>query len=124
MSESEKSAPRNYFRLEYPSEVRPQIYIDDGVYPVINLCEGGVKFSRAKGKKSQEELDIGGEAELKARIIFHDSDESTVVGRIIRTDRDTIVLKLSEGVSFQKIMAEQRFLLNKYGTLRRPLDTR
>ncbi len=123
MSEKEKSPPRNYFRLEYPTEVRPQIYIDDDVYPVINLCEGGVKFSRVKGTQNQE-LDVGGDADLKARIIFHDSDESTVIGRVIRTDRDAIVLKLSEGISFQKIMAEQRFLLNKYGTLRRPLDDR
>ena len=120
MSKDNKdSPPRNYFRLEYPTEVRPQIYIEDAVYPVINLCEGGVKFSRLRGSNDLLEL---GDNNLKARIIFHDAAESTVVGQIIRSDRDSIVLKLSEGVSFQKIMAEQRFLLNKYGTLRRPVD--
>ena len=58
----------------------------------------------------------------RAVIVFHNSDQTSVIGQVLRTDKDSIVLQLSEGVPLQQIMAEQRFLLNKYGTLRRPAE--
>lgn len=113
----EKSSPRNYFRLEYPTEVRPKIVIDETAYPVINLCEGGVKFAVDTRKE-----DVDAEVEHKATIVFHDKAQANVKGEIIRSDRGSMVLKLSTGVPLQQIMSEQRFLLNKYGTLRRPKE--
>ena len=116
MDDKDKN-PRNYFRLEYPKDVRPRIKIADSSYPVINLCEGGVKFAI---NHKRDDVDAKGEHE--AVIVFHNSDETEVIGRVIRIDKDSVVLKLSEGVPLQQIMSEQRFLLNKYGTLRRPRD--
>ena len=112
MSADDKN-PRNYFRVEYPAEVRPEILINDRSYPVINLCEGGVKFA-AKKKDLEEKKDH------EAVIVFYNSDKTEVIGKVIRSERNAVVLPLSEGVPLQQIMPEQRFLLNKYGTLRRP----
>ncbi|SMF30100.1 hypothetical protein [Pseudobacteriovorax antillogorgiicola] len=117
MGAKEDKSPRNYFRLEYPNEVRPRIFIDKNSYPVINLCEGGVKFAIDPRKD-----DVEAERVHEAVIVFHNSDQTEVIGKVIRSEKDSVVLKLSEGVPLQQIMAEQRFLLNKYGTLRRPLE--
>ncbi|MFW7378823.1 MAG: hypothetical protein ACOH5I_08455 [Oligoflexus sp.] len=111
---------RDYFRVEYPPEVQPIIQLEDGSFPVINLCEGGVKFAFNTKDHDLKELE---QRTFNATIVFHNHDRSQVIGTIIRADKGSVVLKLSQGVSFQKIMAEQRFLLNKYGTLRRPSDT-
>jgi hypothetical protein len=108
---------RTYFRVEYPPGVQPIIQFNKGRYPVINLCEGGVKFSFDTRSADLPSLE---KKTFNATIIFHNHDQTQVIGRIIRAEKDSLVLQLSEGVSFQKIMAEQRFLLNKYGTLRRP----
>ena len=114
MSANEKH-PRNYFRVEYPHEVRPQILIDEQSYPVINLCEGGVKFVIRDETRDAEK-------DYEAVIVFHNSDQTDVIGKLIRSEKDAVVFQLSEGVPLQQIMSEQRFLLNKYGTLRRPND--
>jgi hypothetical protein len=45
-----------------------------------------------------------------------------VTGRILRIDSDAVVLELSEGVPLQRIMTEQRVLLNKFGNLKRPFE--
>ena len=118
MPHSDKSS-RNYFRVEYPTDVRPVISFQDGKYRVINLCEGGVKFTFPTREFDLRNL---AQQEITATITFHNHDKSEVIGTIIRAEKDSIILKLSQGVSFQKIMAEQRFLLNKYGTLRRPSE--
>lgn len=114
MSNNESKHPRNYFRLEYPAEVRPKILIDQTSYPIINLSEGGVKL-RVPRQEGFSPTD-----QLNGVIIFHNSDQTEVIGKVIRQEKDAIVLQLSEGVPLQQIMVEQRFLLNKYGTLRRP----
>ena len=112
---SKKEKPRNYFRLEYPPEVRPKIYIANETHSVINLSEGGVKFE-------VRNLDLKADKDHQAVIVFYNSDKTEVVGSVIRSDKMSMVLQLSEGVPLQRIMNEQRFLLNKYGTLRQPLD--
>ena len=118
MPGSDKTS-RNYFRVEYPADVRPVIRIKDGSYRVINLCEGGVKFTFPTREFDIKQLE---KEEITATITFHNHDKSEVIGTIIRTEKDSVILKLSQGIPFQKIMAEQRFLLNKYGTLRRPSE--
>jgi len=118
--DQEDKKSRDYFRVEYPPDVQPVLQLEDGSFPVINLCEGGVKFAfNTKGY----DLKTLQERTFNATIVFHNHDRSQIIGTVIRADKGYIVLKLSQGVSFQKIMAEQRFLLNKYGTLRRPTDS-
>lgn len=111
---------RTYFRVEYPNDVQPVIRFDQGTYSVINLCEGGVKL---RYPARDVDLSTLSQKKINAVIEFHNHEKTEVIGTLLRADKDSIVLKLSKGISFQKIMAEQRFLLNKYGTLRRPSDS-
>lgn len=115
MSEQEKS--RNYFRLEYPKEARPVIKLGKYDYSVINLCERGVKlvFHPAKARDHLAIADT-----VTATITFHDANSTQVVGRVLRFDKDALVLELSEGIPLQRIMVEQRYLLGKYGNLKLP----
>ncbi|HET9237571.1 MAG TPA: PilZ domain-containing protein [Oligoflexus sp.] len=119
MTEKLEKPSRNYFRLEYPKEARPQIAIGNGKFPVINLSEKGVKFS-FDAKRSAFVLDT--ENPLDATIIFQDHGRTQVTGRILRIDSDAVVLELTEGVPLQRIMTEQRVLLNKFGNLKRPFE--
>ncbi len=119
MTEKTERPSRNYFRLEYPKEARPQIAIGDGKFPVINLSEKGVKFS-FDPRRSTFILDT--EHALDATIIFQDHGHTRVTGRILRIDSNAVVLELTEGVPLQRIMTEQRILLNKFGNLKRPFE--
>lgn len=110
---------RSYFRLEYPQGARPQIELGEGNYPVINLSEKGVKFSFNTKRQGQP---FNLEADVNATIVFQDHSRTTVIGRILRVDSDAVVLELSEGVPLQRIMTEQRILLNKFGNLKRPFE--
>ncbi len=115
MGKKEEGPARNHFRIEYPKEVRPKIEIGDQVFEVINLCEGGVKFSLVKSSPKMDE-----KKPILGKIVFYDSEEKNVIGTIIRSDKSSIVLKFTEGIPYQKIMNEQRFILKKFGGLKRP----
>ena len=119
MTEKTERPSRNYFRLEYPKDARPQIAIGKGKFPVINLSEKGVKFSFDARRTS---FDLETEADFDATIIFQDSGHAKVIGKVLRIDSDAVVLELSEGVPLQRIMTEQRILLNKFGNLKRPFE--
>ncbi|WP_141734675.1 PilZ domain-containing protein [Oligoflexus tunisiensis] len=119
MTEKTEKPSRNYFRLEYPKEARPHIAIGDGKFPVINLSEKGVKFS-FDAKRSTFVLDT--DADFDATIIFQDKGCAQVTGKVLRIDADAVVLQFSEGVPLQRIMTEQRLLLNKFGNLKRPFE--
>ncbi|HYX33303.1 MAG TPA: PilZ domain-containing protein [Oligoflexus sp.] len=119
MTDKPEKPSRNYFRLEYPKDARPYIAIGKGKFPVINLSEKGVKFF-FDAKRSTFVLDA--EADFEAIIVFQDSGRTQVTGKILRIDGDAVVLELSEGVPLQRIMTEQRILLNKFGNLKRPFE--
>ncbi len=110
---------RNYFRLEYPKEARPQIEIRHTHYQVINLSERGVKFVFNSERQS---LPAALEEDIDATIVFEDRSRAHVSGKILRIDSDALVLELSEGVPLQRIMSEQRLLLNRFGNLKRPFE--
>lgn len=115
MGKNEDNPARTHFRIEYPKEVRPKIEIDGKVFDVINLSEGGVKFSQIKDAPKMVE-----DSPIEGKIVFFDSEEKKVIGTIIRSDKSSVVLQLSQGVPYQKIMNEQRFVLKKFGGLKRP----
>ncbi|NRA63841.1 MAG: PilZ domain-containing protein [Pseudobacteriovorax sp.] len=112
--------PRSFFRLEYPESVRPKIFVDDGMYTVINLSEEGVKFVRPG--RNPEHLAEPSPKVLTGKILFQNDEVWDVKGHVLRVEDQTVVLKLSQGLSFGKIMAEQRFLLKRFGNLRQPTE--
>lgn len=107
---------RNYFRVEYPIGARPTFKMRTKTFPIINLSEGGMLLCL---KDTNQPGALG--MRLQGEIRFGDKDSLAVKGCIIRLSDDSLAVLFSDdGVSFQKIMAEQRALLTRYGTLKRP----
>lgn len=80
--------------------------------PVLNLSERGILFGGVR------DLSFNLGEMLKGIVVFNDKEEVVIEGEILRTDKDTCALRLSTGVPFSRIMAEQRYLINRFGTLR------
>ncbi|MBQ49854.1 MAG: hypothetical protein CMP10_20905 [Zetaproteobacteria bacterium] len=107
-------ADRNHFRIEYPREVAPVVIFKTLAYPIFNLSECGVLLD---GKKK---LKVKPGQKVKGTVVFSDGEKASIEGSIVRIADYKIALHLTTGISFQKIMSEQRFLLNKYGTFKQP----
>jgi hypothetical protein len=99
---------RSCFRVVYPLRARPKLAIDGQEYEVMDLSEEGVRFS---GKQGHRFLVA---QELQAVITFHDNDSIVSQATILRADRGEFVLSLQWPISHDRIMKEQRYLINKF----------
>lgn len=106
---------RTHFRIEYPVDVRPVFQIKSLKFPVINISESGVLFSI---KNTKGRVTIG--RTMKGVITFQDSAQVPIEGEIIRHANEAVAIKFTQGISLQRIMTEQRWLLTKFGTLKQP----
>jgi len=43
--------------------------------------------------------------------------ETNIIGKVLRVDKDSFVVRTTAGIPLQKIMNEQRYLISKYGIL-------
>jgi hypothetical protein len=102
---------RTFFRLEYPLGERPSLLLDGVAHPVVDLSERGVRFVLAEAS-----LEVG--AEVFGTIRFRDGSECRVTGKVarVRGDHPHCALRLDGGVPLPKILAEQRYLIQKYRT--------
>lgn len=104
---------RACFRIEYPLADQPLFRQKNEIYPVINLAEGGILF-----KKDHQDFSNGDK--IKGTIIFHDKGSLDIQGKVVRQEKNKVALQLSKVISLQRVMTEQRFLIQKYGTLKQP----
>ena len=110
----DENKTRQHFRVEYPPEVQPLFIQKKNQHSIIDLSERGIKFSIERTFR----MKVGDK--LEGKVVFSDNDETDIKGKILRLDEAYAVIYLDQRVSLQKIMEQQRFLLNKYGTLRQP----
>jgi hypothetical protein len=96
---------RTLFRVDYPLQYRPTILIDGREYNVVNVSERGVKF-RCEG-------DIEWEETVQGIVTFYDGESLDVEGKVVRHGENEAALKLVKRIPFQRIINEQRFLINK-----------
>ena len=66
---------RRYFRVEYPSEDRPQLKVGDTMFDVLDISERGLRFTAPEGAKFGEWV--------KGFITFHDQKTMEVEGKIV-----------------------------------------
>ena len=99
---------REYFRLEYPYEFRPRLLHEGKQYQVVNISEFGVKF-RAPNSRG---FVIG--QQLEVDILFHDKEQFTCSGEVIRLEQAGIVLHLDVPVPLHKIRSEHLILINQF----------
>jgi hypothetical protein len=99
---------RRYFRLEYPSAERLTVRYKGGDYRVSQVSEGGVKILLDRHCVVR----VG---QFFAGVIrFKDAGIVPIVGVVLRFDEREMVVKLTIGISFNRMMAEQRRIRQKY----------
>lgn len=108
MTRHRRAERRTYFRLSYPPADRPILLLYDEEYEITELSENTFTF-RKKG-----ELGLGNEPWMLASIRFHDGEEVRIEGVVIREEEAKAVVRVRGGISFQRMMKEQRHLVAKY----------
>lgn len=109
---SEGKQRREFFRVVYPKEVRPLCKTKKFEFKVIDISEGGVRLTI---EQAESILKVG--LVFDATIVFLDQSQVAISGKILRVEKEAFVVRTTKGIPLQKIMAEQRDLIAKYGTL-------
>jgi hypothetical protein len=95
---------RNYYRVNYPPASRPAILIAGKSYEVLNISESGLKYAHPGNDRPAAGAPLLGE------IVFSD-EKLEVEGAVFRVAGDEVVVRLERGISFKRIVAEQRRFL-------------
>jgi hypothetical protein len=106
---------RSHFRVEYPSHERPKLIADSQSFAVVNVSEEGLLFEFTG---PAEDLEV--ESQFEGTIHFRDEAKVQVSGTVLRVEGNTVAVHLIKGVPLSRIMAEQRYLINKFGTIKVP----
>lgn len=99
---------RAHFRIVYPSKARPSLTIGEESFPVVDLCERGIRFM----KKDNTPLPLG--QVLKATITFAHKRTMELVGEILRVQGNDAVIFLATPIPPGAILEEQRYLLKNF----------
>ena len=106
----DNSQKRRFFRLNYPPNDRPILTLKGTRFLAIDVSEEGARFSLVDVKVSQlrEGMTIDGTLDFSGRGIF------SISGTIIRINEDSAAIKFKKMLPLSHIMAEQRYLIQKY----------
>ena len=105
---------REYYRIRYPDNERPQLIIGKQTFEIIDLSEKGIYFAMGSQHSYVENQ------ALKGTVVFKSGKRCDIAGKILRTHamEKTCALRLDRGVPLAQIMEEQRILLQKYNELK------
>lgn len=78
---------------------------------MVDISERGIKFVCLRKEPLQPQSIVRGE------ILFDDGESYEIIGEVIRYQNDMVALYLNEGIPYNKIVAEQRRLRQKYPRL-------
>ncbi|MCA9264291.1 MAG: PilZ domain-containing protein [Planctomycetales bacterium] len=107
-TESQKANQRRFFRLAYPLSDRPQLLLDGRNYEVSEISERGLRIYCTQTSK----FEVG--QCVEGVIIFHDGESAKISGTVGRLSDIEVVVVRVEGVTFARMVDEQRHLINKY----------
>jgi hypothetical protein len=99
---------RNHFRIRYPKKACPSLKVGQDSYKIQNLSEKGVIVDWVGTTLPLESQEIDGQ------IHFRDGVVVKVKGNVLRIKHTKVVIKLSVGIPFSIVIAEQRFLLHTF----------
>ncbi len=95
---------RAYFRIVYPEDQRPQIAIRGKSFPIMDICEIGIRFYNPEQNKLPGDI-------FQAVVTLHDDEPFNIIGRIIRVaDAEAAMMITIRGIPYKKIIAEQAYL--------------
>jgi hypothetical protein len=96
---------REYFRINYPLDEQPSLFVGVARYRVRECSERGLSFMSRGGEGFTEGGEIAGIME------FASGQRAEVAGRIVRVFDDVVAVELSQrNVPFGIILSEQRRL--------------
>jgi hypothetical protein len=98
---------REYYRIAYPSALRPKLLVQGHTFDVVDICEKGIRFRLGEAGAP----DVGWE--LEGTVRFRRGDTVSVRGIILRIVQGEVAARLEDGVPLRSIMEEQRFLLDR-----------
>ena len=98
---------RQYYRLPYPATMMPLIRIAGKEYSVPEISEGGLRI------RCTDRNDFGIGDEVSGEIAFAENDTLTISGVILRRDGKDLIIAPLEGISFKRVVREQRRVLSQ-----------
>ena len=111
MVDSPQNEKRSYYRLKYPKTEQPTIRINDREFPVIEISEKGIKVSLTR------EFSTESDEFISAVIEFQDGESISIEGVVLRRDEESMVVKLSKGISMKRMLVEQSRLRHSHPML-------
>jgi len=105
---------REYYRVAYPTSLRPRLEVLDHQFDVVDVSERGLRFRLGQAAAP----DAGNE--VQGTIRFRRGDTVPIRGVVVRVDENgEVAARLDDGVPLRVIMEEQRFLLDRHRYLGR-----
>jgi PilZ domain len=100
---------RNYFRLRYPiNKDKPTACLGGREFEILEISEHGARILVPSGSG------IFSGQSLSGSFHFYDGAIVLVRGVVSRVESDQIILKLATGVSFKRILLEQKQVLKGF----------
>ena len=109
---------RRFYRLPYPDSIMPKIKIGDSEYLVPEISEGGLRIRQCRRIGNSQFLEFRAGDEVTGTITFDDGEMLCISGVVYRRDNEDYVIAPLEGISFKRIVLEQRRILNRFPSLR------
>jgi hypothetical protein len=97
------SQRREYFRLRYPAEKAPRVFINNTPYGIVDISENGLKISNPFRHRMPDDI-------CTMTVHFHVGDPIKVVGRMIRREPMMVAFYLIHGIPFKRILEEQTYV--------------
>ena len=98
---------REFYRIAYPTTLRPRLLVLGHTFEVIDICERGIRFVLGEAMAPEE-----GYA-LEGTVRFRRGETINVQGEVLRVKDGEVAARLDSGVPLRAIMEEQRFLLDR-----------
>ncbi len=99
---------REFHRLRYPDSYRPKIRIqgEDCYYEAVELSEHGIRFLY----KGPAQLSLA--LEIEVNITFHDGESFQLKGKLLRVEKEDLIMRFSGSLTTNRLMKEQLFIKN------------
>lgn len=102
---------RAHYRITYPVGVRPKFLAEEKEFAVLEVSEQGIRIEVDKDLRLDSDI-------VDGKIVFFDQETFEIQGRVLRKTAAYWVIVFPEGcVPLRKVISEQRFLLQRFGTL-------
>ena len=105
---TDDQTPRQFFRIMYPEFERPVFVTDRVTVTVLELSEGGVRLADCPAELCSAE-------ELEGTLKLLSGEQRHITAKFLRTSGTESIFNGLCGIAYADMLAEQRYLIRKYG---------